>query len=64
MATKNNTPTQNNHELIMIIAEKRNTFRTLFDNFIDENGVAYIPTYEFQIMNLWSRFNPDLKYYI
>lgn len=63
MGTKNNTPTQNNYELIMIIAEERNTLRTLFDNYNDENGVAYIPTYEFQIMNLWSRFNPDLKYY-
>lgn len=63
MATKNNTPTESNPELVMIIAEERNTFRTLFNNFIDENGVTYIPTYEFQIMNLRSRFNPDLKYY-
>ena len=50
--------------LIMVIAEERHTLRTLFDNIEpDENGHRYITNHEFKIMNLRSRFNPELVFY-
>lgn len=62
MATKSNTPTQSS--LVMVIAEERHTLRTLFDDIKpDEDGVRRIPNHEFKVMNLRSRFNPDLVYY-
>ena len=63
MATKNNTPTESNPELVMIIAEERHTLRTLFDDNKDENGKAFVPPHEFKVMNLRSRFNPELVFY-
>lgn len=63
MATKNNTHSQN-HELVMIICEERNTLRTLFDDIEpDEAGHRYIKAHEFRVMSLRSRYNPDLCYY-
>lgn len=63
MATESSTHTQSN--LIMIICEERNTLRTLFDDIEpDENGCRCIPNYNFAIMNLRSRYNPDLTYYM
>lgn len=63
MDTKNNTPSENS-EIIMIIAEERGTLRTLFDSIEpDEDGHRYIPPHEFQVMNIRSRYNPDLAYY-
>ena len=62
METKNSLHTQNN--LIMIIAEERHTLRTLFDDIEpDKDGHRYIPDHEFKVMNLRSRFNPDLVFY-
>ena len=62
METKNSSHTQNN--LIMIIAEERHTLRTLFyDIEPDKDGHRYIPGHEFKVMNLRSRFNPDLVFY-
>lgn len=49
----------------MIICEERNTLRTLFDDIEpDENGRRCIPSYNFAVMNLRSRYNPDLVYYM
>ena len=63
MATKNNSLSQNK-ELIMIIAEEGNTLRTLFDDMIpDDDGIRRIRGCEFRVMNLRSRYNPDLRYY-
>lgn len=62
MATKNSSPTQS--ELIMIIAEERNTLRTIFDDIKpDDDGHRYIPNHKFQILNIRSRYNPDLRFY-
>ena len=62
MDKKNSSLSQNN--LVMIIAEEKNTLRTLFDNKVaDENGIIHVSSQEFQIMGFRSRFNPDLKYY-
>ena len=62
MGIKNNTPMQNS--LVMVIAEERNTLRSLFDDIEpDEDGIRYIPNHKFQILNFRSRFNADLKYY-
>lgn len=63
MDTKNSSPSENS-QLIMIVAEERETLRTLFDDIEpDADGHRYIPPHEFQIMNLRSRYNPDLNYY-
>lgn len=63
MAIKNSTHTQNS-ELVMIIAEERQTLRTLFDDIKpDADGHRYIPPHEFQVMNIRSRYNADLNYY-
>ena len=63
MESDNRLHTQNNN-LVMIIAEEQHTLRTLFDDIEpDEDGHQYIPCYEFAVMNLRSRFNPDLKFY-
>lgn len=63
MEIKNNIPLPNN-ELVMIIAEERQTLRTLFDDIKpDDNGHRYIPPHEFQIMSIRSRYNADLNYY-
>ena len=63
MEIKNSTPTQNS-ELIMIIAEERNTLRTLFDDIKpDADGHKYVPFHEFKVMGLRARYNPDLRYY-
>lgn len=62
MATKNSTPTQS--ELVMIIAEERETLRTIFDDIEpDEDGRRYVPGHEFKVMSLRSRYNPDLRFY-
>ena len=63
MDIKNSIPIQNK-ELVMIIAEERNTLRTLFDDIEpDSYGHRYIPSHAFQVMNIRSRYNPDLAYY-
>ena len=63
MESDNRLHTQNNN-LVMIIAEEQYTLRTLFDDIEpDEDGHQYIPGYEFAVMSLRSRFNPDLKFY-
>ena len=63
MESDNRLHTQNNN-LVMIIAEEQHTLRTLFDDIEpDEDGHQYIPGYEFAVMNLRSRFNPDLVFY-
>lgn len=62
MAIRNSTLTPNN-ELVMIIAEERNTIRTLFDDIEpDADGHRYIPPHAFTAMNIRSRYN-DLNYY-
>lgn len=63
MVTKNNTLTESKSELVMVIAEEKHTLRTLFDDNKDEDGKAFIPPHEFKVMNLRSRFNPDLVFY-
>ena len=63
MELKNNSLMPNN-ELVMIIAEEHQVLRTLFDDIEpDANGKRLIPSHEFKVMNLRSRYNPDLKYY-
>ena len=57
MATKSNTPLRSKKEIVMIIAEERNTLRTLFDN------AGSITGQNLRSLNLRSRFNPDLVYY-
>lgn len=55
MGEKNNIPTQNS--LVMIIAEERNTLRTLFNHDDAISGA------ELTRLSLRSRYNPDLNYY-
>lgn len=55
MAIKNNTPTQSN--LVMIVAEERNTLCTLF------NSNDIITSDMLTKLSLRSRYNPDLNYY-
>ena len=63
MDAENKSPSQND-DLVMIIAEERNTLRTLFDDITpDENGHRYIPPHEFTVMSYRSRFNFDLNFY-
>ena len=63
MALENSLYSQNSN-LIMIIAEEQHTLRTLFDDIkSDEDGHIYIPGHEFKVMNLRSRFSPDLVFY-
>lgn len=50
--------------LIMVIAEERHTLRTLFDNIEpDKDGHRYINNNKLKVMNLRSRFNPELVFY-
>ena len=63
MDTKNSSPIQN--ELVMIIAEEQHMLRTLFDDIEpDDDGYECLPPYALRILNIRSRYNPDLRYYI
>ena len=62
MDTKSSTHMQNS--LVMIIAEERNTLRTLLEDIEpDVDGYRYVPPHIFQALNIRSRYNADLNYY-
>lgn len=62
MDIDNNIHMQSSPQVIMVIAEERNTLRTLFDDNMYVSSELDFGVV-FDALNLRSRFNPDLRFY-